>query len=215
MDKTIYCFWTGNNPLSDQRKNSLNQLKEVSECNVVLVTPDTLNDYIIPDHPLHPAYQYLSEVHKADYLRTYFMNFIGGGYSDIKRTTGSWKKAFEDISNADDKWIIGYKELEGGVGYPPIVDEWQSLLGNGAYICKPNTQLTNEWYNDMIRLLDDKLDTLIQYPAQCHRDYLGFNGSMYPIGWNEMLGHIFHRICYTYKDKLMNTLPICEFHSYE
>ena len=31
---------------------------------------------------------------------------------------------------------------------------WKELIGNGAYISKPNTPLTNEWYNEMIALLE-------------------------------------------------------------
>jgi hypothetical protein len=211
---TIYCFWTDYNPMSEQRKRCLEQFRNVSECNVILVTPDILNDYILKEYPLHPAYQYLSQTHKADYLRTYFMNFIGGGYSDIKYTTGSWKKAFDDLSKADDKWMIGYKEINGGVAYPPLVNEYEVLIGNVAYICKPNTPLTNVWYNEMIKLLDNKLDSLKQNPAQHPRDHLGFNGSKYPLEWNEMLGRIFHRVSYEYREKLMNTLPISIFHSY-
>jgi hypothetical protein len=201
--------------MSSQRKLCMEQLQIKSECNVILITPDTLNNYILPDHPLHPAYQYLSEVHKSDYLRTYFMNFFGGGYSDIKYTTGSWNKSFEDLYNATDKWMIGYKEVKGGVAYPPLANEYNLLIGNGAYICKPNTPLTNTWYNEMIKLLDEKLDSLKQNPANHPRDYSGCNGSKYPIEWNEMLGRIFHRVSYNYKDKLLNTLPISIFHSYQ
>jgi len=95
VSNTIYCFWTGSNEMSDARKQSLEQLKQVSDMNVILVTKDNLHTYILPDHPLHEAYKYLSETHKSDFLRIYFMNFYGGGYSDIKRATGSWKPAYE------------------------------------------------------------------------------------------------------------------------
>ena len=71
----IYCFWTGTNLMSDKRKICLQQLRETSKCNVILVIPETLNNYILDEHPLHPSFNYLSETHKADYLRTYFMRF--------------------------------------------------------------------------------------------------------------------------------------------
>jgi hypothetical protein len=214
MENTIYCFWSEYNPISEQRKECLKQLAEVSECNVILVTPENLNNYLLPEHPLHPAYQYLSAVHKADYLRTYFMNFIGGGYSDIKRTSHSWKGLFDELLKSDNKWILGYKEIEGGVGYAPAVNEWHLLVGNCAYICKKNTPLTNKWYNEMIKLLDERYDKLRQNPARHPRDYLGCYGSKYPLEWNELLGRIFHRVCYEYKDKLLNTLPVPDFNSY-
>jgi hypothetical protein len=107
--------------MSPQRHECLEQLKEKYECNVILITTHNLNEYIKKEHPLHPAYEYLSETHKADYLRTYFMNFYGGGYSDIKKTTGSWKKSFEDLRNSE-YWICGYKELNGGVAYDLFKD---------------------------------------------------------------------------------------------
>jgi len=110
---TIYVLWTGTNEMSESRKDSLANWKEVSECNVILINPTNLSDYIKPEHPLHEAYQYLSETHMADYLRTYLMNFYGGGYSDIKKTTGSWKKSYNELLNSD-KWICGYRVLSTG-----------------------------------------------------------------------------------------------------
>lgn len=84
--------------------NSIEQLKTITECNIIFIDKNNLKNYILHDYPLHNGYEYLSAVHKADYLRTYFMNFYGGGYSDIKKTTGSWKKSFEDLYNSDN-WI--------------------------------------------------------------------------------------------------------------
>jgi hypothetical protein len=209
---TIYTWWTGRNEMSSARKECLENLKRISECNVILITPDTLQNYIKPEHPLHESYQYLSETQKGDYLKAYFMNFHGGGYSDIKRTTGSWKKSFDNLDSSD-KWICGYKEIPGGVAYDPVKENWEELVGNGAYICKPNTPLTNEWYNDMIKLLESKLEKLRNNPAKGPQNSTG-SGTGYPIEWNEVNGRIFHRISYKYKDKLMNTLPISIFSDY-
>ena len=61
-EKVIYCFWTGDNPLTENRKNGLNSLVEKSKIKVVLITPDNLGNYILPDFPLHPAYHYLSYI---------------------------------------------------------------------------------------------------------------------------------------------------------
>jgi len=211
---TIYVLWTGTNEMSQDRKNALENLKVVSECNVILINPSNLSNYIKPEHPLHEAYEYLSETHKADYMRTYLMHFYGGGYSDIKKTTGSWKKVYDELLNSD-KWICGYAETEssGGIAYPPLVDKWRELIGNAAYICKPNTPLTNEWYNEMMSLLDMKLEQLKMHPAT-HPQDKAEDGRGYPIEWNEMLGRIFHRLAYKYKDHVMNTLPISIFTNY-
>jgi len=209
----IYCFWTGTNLLTENRIRCLDNLKNVTNYNIILVTPLNLNDYILEEHPLHEAYDYLSETHKADYLRTYFMHFHGGGYTDIKETRGSWIKSFNDLKNDNNKWICGYKESNNGVN-APLSDKWSELIGNGAYICKPKTPLTTEWYNEMIKLLDTKIEKLKIFPAKFPQDCDNNSGNCYPIGWSEMLGKIFHKVCYKYKEYLLNTLPTPIFHSY-
>ena len=208
----IYTFWTDDNNLSNNRINALDNIKQISECNIIFITKETLDNYILPNYPLHEGYKYLSATHKADYLRTYFMNFYGGGYSDIKKTTGSWINSFNQLYNSD-YWICGYKELEGGVAHPLLLDKYNDLIGNGAYICKSNTPLTNEWYNEMILLMDNKLLELKLNPATHSQDCKEIN-EKYPIEWNELLGRIFHKICYKYKDKLLNTLPAPIFTDY-
>lgn len=140
------------------------------------------------------------------------MHFYGGGYSDIKKTTGSWALAFEKLQNSE-YWICGYPEISGGVAYEPYQNYWSDLVGNCAYICKKNTPLTQEWYNTMIQLLDSKLEDLKLNPAKHARDQKSPN-SKYPIEWNEMLGRIFHKISYKYKDKILNILPINIFTNY-
>jgi len=210
MRRVIYTFWTGTNEMSANRKRSLEQLKAVSDCEVVLITPANLKDFILEDAPLHPAYRYLSFTHRSDYLRTYFMNFYGGGYSDVKETTSSWKSSFEMMDANEDKWICGYGEQGAfDIAYFPVREHWRDLIGNGAYICKPHTPLTEEWYADMIALLDSKLERLQVAPARSPQDCREISPTGYPIEWNEMLGRIFHRVCFKYKEHLDNTLPRC------
>lgn len=204
----LYCWWTGSNIMSSVRSNCLANMKLITECNVLCLYKDDIQTYILPDHPLHDAYKYLSETHKGDYLKAYFMNFYGGCYSDIKAQKGSWLKSFYDLQISD-KWIIGYKELckDHIAGPPELKNNYKELIGNGAYICKANTPLTNEWYNEMIKLLDTKLDKLKEFPATFPQDCAEVSKGKYPIEWNEINGRIFHRISYKYKDKLLNTLP--------
>jgi len=198
--------------MSKNRLSHLNSLKEKCNCQVLLINTSNLNKYILKEHPLHPAYQYLSATHKSDYLRTYFMNFYGGGYSDVKSTTASWKEHFDNLLNSD-KWVCGYPEINGGVAYKPLNNKWKELVGNGCYICKPNTPFTNEWYNEMIQLLDQKLILLKENPATNVIDCFE-NSGKYPIEWNEMLGRIFHKYNYKYKEYFSNNLPICIFSNY-
>jgi len=215
MERVIYCFWTGENTMSYQRKECLENLKTVTQCKVVCLFKDDIQQYILLEHPLHPGYKYLSETHKADYLRTYFMNFYGGGYSDIKRQSGSWVKSF-DLLEQSDKWIIGYAEDDESciAGPPDITKQWRYLIGNGAYICKPQTPLTQEWYSEMLKLLDERLPLLQKFPATFPQDRAEISNGKYPIEWNEMLGRMFHRICCRYKYKILNTLPTPDFGNY-
>ena len=90
----------------------------------------------------------------------------------------------------------------------------EDVIGNGSYICKPQTKLTIEWYNSVIQLLNSKLEELKKYPAKYPQDSFGVNNSKYPIRWEEMLACIFDPLCYEYKDKILNTLPINIFESY-
>jgi len=208
---SIYIFWTGDNKMTENRMKCIENLKTKTLCNVILVDKTNLHEYILKEHPLHEAYEYLSETHRADYLRTYFMHFYGGGYCDIKKTTGPWIESFEKLMNSD-KWIIGYPERdEGCIAYKPHCKYYRELIGNGAYICKPQTPLTQEWYGEMISLMDNKLEKLKLFPSTFPQDRAEISNGKYPIEWNEMLGRIFHKVCYKYKDKILQTLPLLDF----
>lgn len=213
MSNNIFVFWTDNNEMTQNRLSSIQQLKSTSECEVILIDKNNLSNYLVDEHPLHPSYQYLSAVHRADYLRTYFMHFYGGGYSDIKKTRGSWKKAFEKLYNSD-TWIIGYKEIYGGNAPTVDVKLCNILIGNGSYICKKNTLLTTEWYSKMLKVLDTKLHELKMYPAKHPRDAQSKN-SKYPIGWTEILGNIFHPLIIKYNNKVLFGVPMCICNNYQ
>lgn len=213
---TVFMFWTGKNEMSANRKNNMRQFMRTSDTNVILITCDNLDDYILKEHPLHPAYEHLSETHKADYLRTYFMNFYGGGYSDVKGTVGSWTKPFETLMSDDNVWIVGYPEKKPGdiAGGPEIRAKWMKLVGNCAYICRRQSPLTNKWYNEMISLLNSKLERLLVFPARYPQDCSESSHGKYPIEWNEMLGRIFHRLCAECTEHINNSLPWVVLNNY-
>jgi FkbM family methyltransferase len=214
LENRVYCFWTGTNPMSEARKSALCSIVQSIGVDVSFVTPDTLSRYILPAHPLHPGFEYLSEVHKADYLRTYFMRFYGGGYTDIKRVWScSWKPYFDKLRSSS-KTVCGYRENgPGEIANESVRDQWSLLIGNCAYICKPNTEFTNTWYSRMMSVLDEKYGDLREHPASHPRDKRE-DGSGYPIEWNELLGRIFHKVCAEQKDTLDQTLPAPLFTNY-
>jgi len=213
LPKTIYTFWTGTNEMSCNRIQCLQHLRENTGANVILIDVNNYQDYILQSEPLHPSYPYLSETHRADYLRTYFMHFFGGGYSDIKYTTGSWTQSFEEMLRTE-KTICGYKEI-GPFGVPVIElrQEWESLIGGGCYIAKPNTAFTQKWYSRMVKILDEKLELIKANPSRFPQD-CSEEGGGYPLAWQEILGRVFHRVCYEERDKISMSLPILIFHSY-
>lgn len=226
--QTVYCFWTGNNEMSSNRKKCINSIRKNIGCQVILITPDNLSNYISHKYPLHRSYEYLSYTHKADYLRTYMMHVHGGGYTDIKETTISWLPYFKQLNDDKNKWAIGYKEIgAGGVACntncEEVIRNWDKLIGNGCYIFKKQTPLTSDWFNGMNAKLDEKYELLKANPAQAPDDVPGKEiilsdgtkiNSQYPMGWSEMLGGIFHPICYKYHDRLLNTLPPPIFSNY-
>lgn len=212
----LYCFWTGNNEMSPQRKRCL-ELLSYTEADIVLITDKNLHEYVKYD-PIHEAYPYLSETHRADYLRTYFMHFIGGGYSDIKVPGGSWSSAFEEIETSDDIYCVGYREINAGSVEPYVPqivqDNWMKILGNGAYIFKADTEFTREWYGSCKKLLDDSIEQLKKYPATHPRQTCSgihgvgqMPGYEYPFRWGQLLSEIFHPICYKHRNKLSKNLP--------
>lgn len=208
IDRVIYIFWTGDNVITSNRLEAIRSLEKVSGVEVKLITSNNLFQYIKEDDPLPEVYQYLSYVHRADYLRTYFMHHYGGGYADIKPATDSWINAFKALENSE-AYIIGYPEVGlGGVANNDIENahlkqdlhnHWRYLIGNCAYICRPYTPFSTEWYAETKRRVLEYSKDLIDHPAS---NPFGTN-SDYPIHWNYILGQVFHPLCLKYHDRLL------------
>lgn len=204
--RKIYAFWTGNNPMPESRLSHFNRLKSTAGVEVVLVTPDNLAEYIQPEHPLHKAFNHLSLVHKADYLRCYFMHHYGGGYSDIKAAQHDWNTIFDTL-NQSAAYFIGYPEIKaedlapvkGNTGKEMQL-YFSMMAGNCAYIFRKNTPFTQEWYTELLRRMDHYAEELAKNPG----NILGNNPGS-PIPWTNILGDIFHPLCLKYSDKILLT----------
>ena len=201
--RVIYVFWTGDNKMSENRLEGVNSLIEKSGVEVKVITPQNLNSYILKDYPLHPAYDYLSLVHKSDYLRCYFMFHYGGGYADVKKYAKSWVPAFDQLQNSN-KWLVGYREIKskalaqvGGQIGTDMKRHFLFIIGNCAYICRPHSPLTQDWYQELHKRMDKYQPALTQNPGNILGDNEG-----YPIPWTNILGDIFHPLCLKYMDKL-------------
>lgn len=210
LNRVIYIFWTGDNEITPNRLKGIDSLEKVSGVKVQLITPKNLSNYLVDEDPLPEAFQYLSLVHKSDYLRSYFMYHYGGGYADIKTYFHSWVEAFNQLDASDSAYVLGYPEVGfwGAANYD-IKEEnlkkdlywyWRYLVGNGAFICRPHTKFTEEWHNEVKKRLIDKTDLLRKYPAT---DYFGKEGK-YPIPWSWLQGAVFHPLCLKYHRFLLN-----------
>jgi hypothetical protein len=211
--RTVFCLWTGDEMLSDNRLRAIWSIISNTGCPVAFINKQSLADWIVPEHPLHPAWPYLSSTHKADYLRCYLMHYYGGGYTDIKRTQTRWPGFFEALEHSD-KFALGYTELPNGI--PHLKNElgdrlraaYAELIGLCAFIFKKETPLTTAWLTRTEGLLDAKLPLLREHPA-CHpldqTDVLLPNGqpSPYPLRWAELLGEIFHPLIHEYRHTLI------------
>jgi hypothetical protein len=176
-------------------------LFNTEDIKVKFLSGDNISSYILDGQPLHKAYQYLHPTHKADYLRVYFMHFYGGGYADIKIQGGSWSNAFDTMKN-NEFYCTGYSESKPeDIAHPDIAEYYKNVIGNCAYIFKPNTPFTQKWYDQTNKYLDEVFDKLQE-------------GGEYPIPWARMLGYIFHPICYEFKDQISQDLPALIFNDY-
>jgi hypothetical protein len=216
LPNNLYCFWTGKNPLTENRKRNLRTLKNTG-LNVILITPKNLNKYILKDFPLHKGYKYLSETHKSDYLKSYFMNFYGGGHSDIKQIDKSWLNNYNRLKNSN-LWGCGYAEKSPShLGYWKNNNEMKKnfykIIGNGCYLFKSNTPLTNEWYNKTNNKMDMIYEKLKKYPSKNVRQVYT-KEYPYPLKWSELAGQIFHPIVFKYNNKLSKDLPYINMNNY-
>ena len=149
--RTLFCLWTGNELMSENRLKALWTIFKNTGRPVAFITKDTLPQWIHPEHPLHPAYEYLSSTHKSDYLRCYLMHLYGGGYADIKYTTVQWEPFFAQLETMVDQLALGYTELAHGMPHllgaqgDQIRAAHQELIGLCALIFTPHTELTTAW----------------------------------------------------------------------
>lgn len=208
----IFCCWTGDEEMSTNRVQALWSILQNTGCTLALINKGNIENWILPDAPLHPAYPYLSSTHKADYLRCYMMHHYGGGYTDLKITTKNWSKFFNALRNSD-YLALGYAELEDGIPHLKEREEYhhishEDLIGLCSFIFKKHTVLTKSWLVATEQLLTAKLEQLKANPAQHPLDQTGVilpNGmtSQYPLRWAEMLGEIFHPIIYHSKERIL------------
>lgn len=221
FEKRIFCFWMNEGDLPEIRKKNLELLTHNCGVPIVLITKYNLKSWVLTEYPLHPSFEFLSEVHKTDYLRCYFMHFYGGGYSDIKNVQGSWLAYFNFLHSTQNIDVVGYQERHPDHIANTMLDDFEPkdnsllkqnynlLIGCGAFICKPKTDFTKEWFDIVNQKLTNYYDLLKDNPAQNPRDHktpFEPNNSKYPLYWSTILGNIFHPLSYKYRDRIFREL---------
>lgn len=201
VDEVIYCFWTDDNPITPARSKCLETMKQNLGVRVDFLDAKAIGERILPDAPLHPGYQYLSAVHKSDYLRCYFLHHFGGGYADIKSYSkdNNWKECFQKINKNKELEIVGSREIMGGSAIPAynVPEVVENLLSMGFFIVRPQSYISSVWYTKMLEKMDESYQELKNHPAPY--PFARKNDSKskgYPLGWSELLGDILHPILY-------------------
>lgn len=202
----MFCLWTGENEMSPARERALESIRRFNAdvFEIHLVTPRNLHEFLVPGFPLHPAYDDLALIHRADYLRTYLLHHHGGAYTDVKAASKAWAPMLRSLNADADAWLLGYREVSYRwvAPAPPALRRalrvhHPRLLGNGAYLVKPRTPFTSAWLAETERRLDTYADKLSACPGTVYGDNPG-----YPVPFYALLGEVFHPLCLRYMSHL-------------
>lgn len=202
----LWCFWTGDNPLTKNREQAIRSMREANpDLQVTLVTPSNLALYLVDGHPLHPSYGWLSTNHRSDYLRAYFMHHHGGAYADIKRTSVGLSDAIRRVRSDPHTWILGPNDpdlnLVGNL-FGPVGDDTRRnhrrIASVAAMVARSHTELTAEWLNEVERRISYYTYDLQRSPAV---DPFGREGN-YPITWIGLGANVFQPLQLKYLDRV-------------
>lgn len=217
----IWCFWYKGD-MNDNRIRSLNYMKKHIGVPLCLITKDNLPEFILEGSPLHPAFEYLSDVHKSDYLRIYLLHHYGGGWHDIKPIQTSYHSAWSGFANPE-CYLVGKPEIKGGAA--KVYDSagrwmpsmWRDLVVTNRWVGRANTPFSQDMFRAINQLLDKNLEKLKKNPARHPYDkkrclwkrLLRFELNDYPLAWT-VVGNIFHPLNYKYLSHISPTLPADE-----
>lgn len=202
----IFVMWTGDNPLTPNRAEALDEITARTRgTEVVLITPADLGEWTVEDAPLHRSYTNLSLNHRSDYLRAYLLHHHGGAYLDIKRGYGDVRGAMDRLDATPHAWVSGYRELgadyvsdEAGSIHRALRRHHGLLLGNGAFAARPRTPFTDEWLAEVDRRMDAWAPGLAAAPG----DTFGGNDG-YPVPWAAVQGAVFQPLCLKYSERIV------------
>lgn len=206
VPRQIFCAWFGP-AMPENRRRSYRAVQTMNpRFETILVTPENISDFIVEGHDIHPCFQYLSPVHKSDYIRCYLMHFHGGVWTDLKPPRASWEPVARHIDTEPDLWAAGYPEVstsyieeEVGALGKHLKRHYRATIGPSAYMFKPNSPFTDDWWRELNHRLDYWKDALMRFPAtdpyHIPREH--------PISWAETCGAIIHPLSLKYHSHIL------------
>ena len=224
IPKVVFVCWFSHKnevpQFSQARFSALKNLISNIKVPIIILTENNYKNFELENHKFNKSIEYLHGVHKSDYLRSYMLNFYGGGYHDIKYRNESWENCWEidDWTKNKDIWMFGRREKnENAIAYPPKFKHIQKLYNKmvtmGCIICRPNTKFTFELLSKQEEILDKYFELLQKFPGKkpggCYFEN-PFNKvpeNSYPLRWCELLGEIYHPLMTIYSDKIKFGLP--------
>lgn len=181
---------------------------------VNLVTKDNINQWLI--EPPHPAVEFLSDVHKSDYYRIYFLYHYGGAYTDVKPMVRRWDNQFIFFLNPK-VWVLGVPEIPNGQGVKPgksyPKDFYKRMVSNGFYIARPETELFKQIHDEQHKILDERFEDLKNHPPPFSRCCMHGEGG-YPLRWTELLGELQTDAVDKYNSHVLQTLEMPDLSNY-
>ncbi len=189
---------------------------------VVFMTPDNLSIIVHPDHPLHPAFPYLSGNHQSDYLRVYLWHLYGGGWFDVKPMHHSWRPSWEEFRNPE-VWLVGPVEIGEFhiVANATVRKHYKELIVVNQWIGRPHTPLSQMVFEQqqailtrmMVKLkkgwlLNQRRNRRHRMPQRCCADSEAQRFHGYPLHWTEILGSIYHPACFEHREHLNMNLKM-------
>lgn len=216
VPKVVRLYWFGAE-MNETRRRSVESIRRAigSDCVLEIIGERELEKYhaVVP---VHGCFQYLSGIHKSDYLRGHIGHHWGGGYTDIKPYNYSWDGCF-DVFEDSEVWVAGAPEFSpsGVAGCQDVVDMWKYLLTQCNDIMRSRTPYSLAVLTRQNDLLDRYADALRAHPANCDRCSRAsdFDGEFpeageYPISWNHLWGAIVHPAQVEFLSHVRQSLPI-------
>jgi hypothetical protein len=115
---------------------------------------------------------------------------------------GAWEGGPGDIGCDHD-----YARLLN-VTWQHVVGKWNSLLSNGMYMVRKQTEFTNRWLSLMEDRLTEKYTILKEHPSPvAGRCCQGQDTKGYPFAWTELGGSALHPVQAVYSDHIQTMFP--------